>query len=74
MTTGMIGTNDDSQTKAFESLEIQEPDIEAEHTVNWFGSLNKQEQRFHILFYALAGLTGILVVQLIWQIAVLTTQ
>ena len=41
---------------------------------HWFHSLTAPEKRFHILFYALAGLTGLLVVQLIWQIAVLTAQ
>lgn len=40
----------------------------------WFHSLTSSEKRFHVLFYALAGLTGILVVQLIWQIAVLTAR
>lgn len=60
---------------------IETPDIREETPVHeqglhdaggWFHSLNKSEKRFHILFYALASLTGILVVQLIWQIAVLT--
>lgn len=39
---------------------------------HWFSTLNRSQKRFHILFYALAALTGILIVQFVWQIAVLT--
>ena len=38
-----------------------------------FTSLTHQK-RFHALFYTLAAMTGILVVQVLWQIAVFTAQ
>lgn len=76
MTTGMLGTEDDRGVKLIGSLPIRQANHEAqaEDTVRWFRSLSKQEKRFHILFYALAALTGILIVQLIWQIAILTVR
>lgn len=37
-----------------------------------FSELTPKQKRFHLLFYTLAGLTGLVVVQLIWQIAILT--
>jgi hypothetical protein len=37
-----------------------------------FRSLNPAQKRYHVLFYLTAGLTGILIVQFIWQVAVLT--
>ena len=66
----MIETNDSTQLKPTEPQIAEEGD----HGASWFESLTKQEKRFHILFYALAGLTGILIVQLIWQIAVMTAK
>lgn len=37
-----------------------------------FHSMSHAQKRFHVLFYMTAGLTGILIVQTLWQIAVLT--
>lgn len=54
---------------ATESAEV-DTGLEAPH--HWFQSLTRAEKRFHVLFYALAGLTGLLVVQLVWQIAAAT--
>ena len=39
-----------------------------------FRSMTGQQKRFHIFFYTLAVLTGLVIVQFIWQIAVLTAQ
>jgi hypothetical protein len=36
---------------------------------SWFVRLTAAEKRFHVCFYALGGLTGILLIQLIWQLA-----
>ena len=69
MTAEMIETK---SPKGIENAQIREDSLESQATESWFHSLTKQEKRFHVLFYALAGLTGILVVQLIWQVAVLT--
>jgi hypothetical protein len=62
------------ETKTPKSIETPETEIRQEHveSESWFHSLSRAEKRFHVLFYSLAGLTGILIVQLIWQIAVLT--
>lgn len=46
----------------------------AEEREEGFASLTFAEKRFHIMFYALAGITGLVLVQLIWQIAVLTSR
>lgn len=37
-----------------------------------FRSLAPAQKRYHILFYITAGLTGILIIQFIWQVAVVT--
>lgn len=39
-----------------------------------FRSMTGAQKRFHIIFYTLAAMTGTLVVQVIWQIAVLTAR
>lgn len=39
-----------------------------------FASMSRAEKRFHILFYITAGATGLVLVQLIWQIAILTAR
>ena len=39
-----------------------------------FRDLTTKEKRFHMLFYTLASLTGLVVVQVIWQIAVITAK
>jgi len=72
MTAEMLDTNE--QSKVITAPDAQEQNLGAEEHASWFHSLSKEQKRFHVLFYALAGLTGILVVQLIWQIAVLTAQ
>ena len=69
----MIHANDNVRSKSAQVPEVPEENLLQEEHENWFHLLTKQEKRFHILFYALAGLTGILVIQLVWQIAVLTT-
>jgi hypothetical protein len=74
MTAEMLDTNDETRIKSIQTPDAREQDLGLGEHESWFASLSKQEKRFHILFYALAGLTGILVVQLIWQIAVLTAQ
>jgi hypothetical protein len=73
MTAEMLDTNENAKLIATPDARQENRGVEDEHA-SWFHSLSKEQKRFHILFYALAGLTGILVVQLIWQIAVLTAQ
>jgi hypothetical protein len=70
MTAEMIDTKTPKKIQTPETHE--DSSIDTHGVESWFHSLSKTEKRFHILFYSLAGLTGILVVQLIWQIAVLT--
>ena len=71
MTTGMLDTN---QTRVIATPDVRDENLDVDGHAGLFQSLSKEQKRFHILFYALAGLTGILAVQLIWQIAVLTAQ
>lgn len=50
-----------------------EETLPAEQTVeHGFRSLNFSQKRFHVLFYMTAALTGVLIVQTLWQIAILT--
>lgn len=78
MTAGMIDTNQNTNPDSVKMAEIpeaqQNQSPEPHEDGHWFHSLSTSEKRFHVLFYFLAGLTGILVVQVIWQIAVLTAR
>lgn len=49
-------------------------EVESEENNGSFRMMTGAQKRFHIIFYALAVTTGMLVVQVIWQIAVLTAR
>ncbi|MCI0565306.1 MAG: hypothetical protein MN733_43125 [Nitrososphaera sp.] len=49
-----------------ETLPSVEPSEDGVH------EMTTAQKRFHVLFYLTAGLTGILIVQTLWQIAILT--
>jgi hypothetical protein len=55
-----------------DSITSQAIDVEEENLEGSFESLTAAQKRFHILFYITACLTGILLVQFVWQIAILT--
>ena len=75
MTADMLDANEDPIKSTATPPAVPTPELEDEQeTSHWFQSLNAAEKRFHVLFYLLAGLTGILVVQVIWQIAVVTAR
>ena len=71
MMADMINTNQDPNKQVITPEPQQALNDDAEQG-RWFHALSGAEKRFHILFYALACLTGILIVQVIWQVAVLT--
>jgi hypothetical protein len=61
-----------SETPDFFEAEVteqQEPPAQKN-----FQSMTVPQKRFHIILYTLAALTGLVVVQVIWQIAELTIQ
>ena len=47
---------------------------EGESQEGFFHLLSPAQKRFYVLFYLTASLTGLAIVQLIWQIAVLTSR
>jgi hypothetical protein len=47
---------------------------ELPQTDEGFHSMTPGQKRFHVIFYTLAVLTGMLIVQVIWQIAWLTAK
>ena len=64
--------SDTGKEIAVETSQSDDLDTGFEGQNSWFQTLSRAEKRFHILFYALAGLTGLLLVQLVWQIAAAT--
>jgi hypothetical protein len=48
--------------------------VEPEENDGSFRMMTGAQKRFHIIFYTLASLTGMVIVQIIWQIAVLTAK
>ena len=66
--------SDTTEDIAVGTTEIENLESELQGHDSWFQTLSRAEKRFHILFYALAGLTGLLVVQLVWQIASITAR
>jgi len=59
----------------FKTMTKEEPEVfEANEEIQEesFASMSRAQKRFHILFYITAGTAGLVLVQLIWQIAVLT--
>lgn len=55
-------------------VEVGLPQEESTESVEKGFKSAKEQKRFYALFYVLAGVTGLVVVQLIWQIAVLTAR
>ena len=46
----------------------------AQETELTFRSMTAAQKRFHLIFYTLASLTGLVIVQVIWQVAVATAK
>ena len=69
------GTLDLTIIRRSDTTEFFEPELKSEQepaAQNDFGSMSMAQKRFHILFYTLAAVTGLVTVQLVWQVAELT--